>query len=172
MSEGLFDDVPLYNKERDKAWEAFIKRTDAQNLFSEKGFEFPVNPGYYDLWCICWAKAWDKGFHAGIKIDALEAADALEALAQPDQEPVAYLSNKRQRLNIELKPQTFVEIPTATDWEMPLYMKPPQRTWVGLTKEEIAEFDTWHDTREEEVGWCNPSEIVAYIEDKLKEKNT
>ena len=47
----------------------------------------------------------------------------------------------------------------------------PQRPWVGLTKEEIAEFDTWHDTREEEVGWCNPSEIVAYIEAKLKQKN-
>ena len=107
------------------------------------------------------------------KLANLVAAKAIkEALAQPEQEPVAYLSNKRQRLNIELKPQTFVEIPTATDWEMPLYMKPPQRTWVGLTKEEIAEFDTWHDTREEEVGWCNPSEIVAYIEDKLKEKNT
>ena len=45
------------------------------------------------------------------------------------------------------------------------------RPWVGLTKEEIAEFDTWHDTREEEVGWCNPSEIVAYIEAKLRSKN-
>ncbi len=51
----------------------------------------------------------------------------------------------------------------------PLY---PQRPWVGLTDEEIQEFDTWHDNREEEVGWCNPSEIVAYIEAKLKEKNT
>ena len=50
-------------------------------------------------------------------------------------------------------------------------LHPPQRTWVGLTKEEIAEFDTWHDHREEEVGWCNPSEIVAYIEAKLKQKN-
>ena len=48
----------------------------------------------------------------------------------------------------------------------------PQRKWVGLTKEEIAEFDTWHDHREEEIGWCNPSEIVAYIEAKLKDKNT
>ena len=48
----------------------------------------------------------------------------------------------------------------------------PQRPWVGLTKEEIKAFDTWHDNREEEVGWCNPSEIVAYIEAKLKEKNT
>jgi hypothetical protein len=47
-----------------------------------------------------------------------------------------------------------------------------QRTWVGLTDEEIKAFDTWHDNREEEVGWVNPSEIVAYIEAKLKEKNT
>ena len=47
----------------------------------------------------------------------------------------------------------------------------PQRTWVGLTDEEIKAFDAWHDNREEEIGWCNPSEIVAYIEAKLKEKN-
>ena len=46
-----------------------------------------------------------------------------------------------------------------------------KRTWFGFTKEEIAEFDIWHDNREEEVGWCNPSEIVAYIETKLKDKN-
>lgn len=47
-----------------------------------------------------------------------------------------------------------------------------ERTWVGLTDEEIKAFDTWHDNREEEVGWVNPSEIVAYIEAKLKEKNS
>ena len=47
-----------------------------------------------------------------------------------------------------------------------------ERTWVGLTDEEIKAFDTWHDNREEEIGWVNPSEIVAYIEAKLKEKNT
>jgi hypothetical protein len=47
-----------------------------------------------------------------------------------------------------------------------------QRTWVGLTEEEIKAFDTWHDNREEEIGWVNPSEIVAYIEAKLKEKNS
>ena len=50
----------------------------------------------------------------------------------------------------------------------PLY---PKGEWVGLTDDEIKAFDTWHDNREEEVGWCNPSEIVAYIEAKLKEKN-
>jgi hypothetical protein len=48
----------------------------------------------------------------------------------------------------------------------------PEREWVGLTDEEIKAFDTWHDNREEEIGWVNPSEIVAYIEAKLKEKNT
>lgn len=64
MTEGLFDDVPLANKERDRAWEAFIKRKDARAMFTD-GFEFPLNRGFYDLWCICWAKAWDKGFHAG-----------------------------------------------------------------------------------------------------------
>jgi hypothetical protein len=47
----------------------------------------------------------------------------------------------------------------------------PEREWLGLTDEEIKAFDTWHDNREEEVGWVNPSEIVAYIETKLKEKN-
>jgi hypothetical protein len=47
----------------------------------------------------------------------------------------------------------------------------PERGWVGLTDEEIKAFDTWHDNREEEIGWVNPSEIVAYIEAKLKEKN-
>ena len=75
MNKGLLDDVPLRNKERDEAWEAFIKRKDVKKLFLyDKEFSFPLNGAYYDLWSICWAKAWDKGFHAGIKIDALEVA--------------------------------------------------------------------------------------------------
>ena len=92
-------------------------------------------------------------------------------LAQPEQEPVAYLSNKRQRLNIELKPQTFVEIPTVTDWEMPLYMKPPQRTWVGLTDEEVEGYWDWEDFQCG-AGRSTILEMVRDIEAKLKEKNT
>ena len=83
-----------------------------------------------------------------------------EALAQPEQEPVAW-----EQFYPDIgKPQI------AFNAEVIGYVA-PQRTWVGLTKEEIAEFDTWHDNREEEIGWVNPSEIVAYIEAKLKEKN-
>ena len=50
--------------------------------------------------------------------------------------------------------------------------KAAQRPCVGLTKEAIAEFGTWYDNREEEVGWVSPAEIVAYIDDKLRSKNT
>ena len=98
------------------------------------------------------------------RIDELKAENKTlkEALAQPEQEPVAYISNKRQRLNIELKPQTFVEIPTVTDWEMPLYMKPQQRTWVGLTDEDDIDWEEGDNLRD----------LVKAIETKLKEKNT
>ena len=87
-----------------------------------------------------------------------------QALAQPEQEPFGYLS-------IEDNPVFQKETPEIGQWKT-LYTTPPQRTWVGLTDDEIKAFNTWHDNREEEVGWVNPSEIVAYIEAKLKEKNT
>jgi hypothetical protein len=91
--------------------------------------------------------------HAPTVCLQLEAI-AREALAQPEQEP---------------------EVDLRTRWPMNGWKEnkstPPQRTWVGLTKEQISEFDTWHDNREEEVGWVNPSEIVAYIDAKLKQKN-
>ena len=65
MTQGLFDDAPLINLDRDKAWEAFIKRKDVKRLMQGKeNFKFPLD-GSYDLWCICWSKAWDAGFKAG-----------------------------------------------------------------------------------------------------------
>ena len=86
------------------------------------------------------------------------------ALAQPEQEPVAYLSNKRQRLNIELKPQAFVDIPTVTDWEMPLYMKPPQCTWVDLTDDEMLMiYGQDHEGKKYNLG--------RMVQQALKEKN-
>ena len=87
--------------------------------------------------------------------------------AYAEQKPMAWISTGPARMFH----WTSDKPAYGDDW-VPLYTIPPQRTWVGLTKEEIAEFDTWHDHREEEVGWCNPSEIVAYIEAKLRSKNT
>ncbi|NBS70746.1 hypothetical protein EBT31_17810 [bacterium] len=65
MTKGLFDDVFLVDKERDKAWEKFIKRKDVKALMKGKeDFKFPLD-GSYDLWCIAWAAAWDAGFFDG-----------------------------------------------------------------------------------------------------------
>ena len=65
MSKGLLDDVPMLNKERDQAWEKFIKRKDVKAMMKGKeDFKFPLD-GSYELWCIAWAKAWDAGFQSG-----------------------------------------------------------------------------------------------------------
>ena len=123
-------------------------------------------------------KAWSK-LHTAIKealaqperlaelgwqeIDCPICGGGARAFPKPEQEPVAwYRDEDGIRIYYESK---------VWDDATPLYATPPQRTWVGLTKEEIADFDTWHDNREEEAGWCNPSEIVAYIEAKLRSKN-
>jgi hypothetical protein len=62
LSKGLLDDIPIYNKARDKAWGAFIKRKDVKALF-DKGF--PLYGGYYELWCQAWSRAWEDGHKAG-----------------------------------------------------------------------------------------------------------
>ena len=122
---------------------------------------------------------YERGFIDGMQKQMQSSVDkAVNRMAQPEQEPVAYLSNKRQRINIEIKPQTFVEIPTVTDWEMPLYMKPPQRTWVGLTEEELYEIYDESDDGSSPCGVCGACSkckievsIARAIEAKLKEKN-
>ena len=67
MSRGLLDDIPIYNKARDKAWEAFIKRKDVKHLVKHGVFDkgFPLYGGYYELWCQAWGRAWENGFAEG-----------------------------------------------------------------------------------------------------------
>jgi Asp-tRNA(Asn)/Glu-tRNA(Gln) amidotransferase A subunit family amidase len=55
MNTGLFDDIQINNPDRDKAWEAFIKRKDVEGWAVDKE-GFPLN-GFYDVWCIAWSKA-------------------------------------------------------------------------------------------------------------------
>ena len=94
-------------------------------------------------------------------VKVMMARDAVvEALAQPEQEPVGQVVNATDKA-FECK---FVKIlPIGTK----LYTH-SQRTWVGLTDEEI-------DSYFEDHGW-SPSEnyypVIKDIEAKLKEKNT
>jgi hypothetical protein len=99
--------------------------------------------------------------------------DVIAALAQQKQEPVAWFSTLPDgRLSIKI-----VGEPTEGNWE-PLYTTPPQRTWVGLTDEEVYEI---YASVQEEVNkhWENggtammfPPTLYKAIEAKLKEKNT
>jgi len=91
-----------------------------------------------------------------------------EALAQPEQEPVAW------RAWVSKFPQgtgsywVYVTKPIMKDsvHNQPLYTTPPQRTWVGLTDEEIEDFVSalWP------VG-AGAGKLLRAVEAKLKEKN-
>ena len=84
-----------------------------------------------------------------------------EALAEPapEQEPVAWFSTLPDgRLSIKI-----VGKPTEGNWE-PLYTTPPQRTWVGLTDEEVGNLS--------DFAYANDEEFVRNVEKHLKEKNS
>ena len=88
-----------------------------------------------------------------------------EALAQPEQEPVAW----RYRMSVEdgywvWNYATYIERQKDDRCE-PLYTTPPQRTWVGLTDEEVKKIvgsDRYTDLLKA---------VVQAVEAKLKEKN-
>lgn len=114
---------------------------------------------------------------------AKEAITAIkEALAQPEQEPVAMKFKiykptvpdpTRQDINNALLPWVYDQDRSsgfaASMWVTPVATLPPQRTWVGLTELEQAEIVNlkwwdWEDT-------FDIDGFVRAIESKLKEKN-
>ena len=84
--------------------------------------------------------------------------------AYPEQEPVACVQDldevKRKHLVYE----------KGMDWKDPLYTTPPQRTWVGLTDEEIADCAEKMEASDPTDSFWR--EFFRGIEAKLKEKNT
>ena len=91
-----------------------------------------------------------------------------QALAQPEQEPVAWLYQTAYGDKfIHKKEQAAFHEPNGTF--TPLYTAPPKREWVGLTDEEIKEIiGPWGDTPIK--GYTR--QLFDKIEAKLKEKNT
>ena len=100
-----------------------------------------------------------RSFQAQVRIK--EIYDSIrEALAQPEQEPVAWMSSGEARMiHWKSKHPGF-----GDDW-IPLYIAPPQREWQGLTDEEMHE--CWGDPLTP-LGMKH----ARMIEAKLKEKNT
>ena len=104
-------------------------------------------------------------------IDGIPARDAIrEVLAQPEQEPVAWMCQEyRAAFMGDLQwfdEVEFVQPPNDPERFRnitPLYTSPPQREWVGLTD---ADFD-----KEKFVDY-NFMAGTRFAEAKLKEKNT
>jgi hypothetical protein len=58
------DDIPIFDHARDKAWEAFIQRKDVKAFFTpDPPFRFPLERGWYELWC----QAWERAYNQAIK---------------------------------------------------------------------------------------------------------
>jgi hypothetical protein len=87
-----------------------------------------------------------------------------EALAQPEQEPVAWMDKDGDVLSASVVSGKGLR-------NIPLYTTPPQRTWVGLTDEErndcLVDADPCECLADPEA-----EELMRCIEAKLKEKNT
>jgi hypothetical protein len=135
------------------------------------------------------ANRFSEGWHEGIKIDASDImllSEAAEALAQT-QEPVAWLITDEKINSLQVDSiQRLVDrarhahmtdiklrINGQDEWHQADWLKhltrttPPQRTWVALTDEEIAQGckESWVT----EQAWQS---AVWWAEDKLKERNT
>jgi len=88
-----------------------------------------------------------------------------DAYAQPEQEPVAYLCE-----NAVGHKYFRWKKPSSTYKPIALYTTPPQRTWVGLTDEEIADCAEKMEASDPTDSFWR--EFFRGIEAKLKEKNT
>ena len=101
-------------------------------------------------------KRWDTTITTdGYKLKDGPVEALRQALAQPEQEPVAWVYNG---ILHEFDPSEF-----ATSEVTPLYTAPPKREWVGVTYDEVYEFVCTTDS------YIN---FAKAIEAKLKEKNT
>ena len=81
-----------------------------------------------------------------------------EALAQPEQKPLAWISTGPARMF-----HWTADKPAYGDDWVPLYTTPPQREFVGLTAKEKHEFRYSHMTT---------ADFIECIKAKLKDKNT
>jgi hypothetical protein len=107
----------------------------------------------------------------GKDVEGAEAITAIKAaLAQPEQEPVGWLdSNDKlaEFMHKDLKAEHDKrDSSTPRYFQIPVYTTPPQRTWVGLTDEEITELRL--KTLD---AVATNHEVYRAIEAKLKEKN-
>jgi hypothetical protein len=105
------------------------------------------------------SEAWDWDWSEPRNKALKERIDALrQAVAQPEQEPVGYVTIENISSWAQVPSIKWFKKPT----EGPLYTAPPKREWIGLTRREL-DIAT--------LGLEDLSDCYKAIESKLKEKN-
>ena len=117
----------------------------------------------------------DGGEYGSVDIAEILSAEVerlQEALAQQEQEPVAWRVKVETKLRNGLVDVGYqVRSEKLSKHDEPLYTHPPQRTWVGLTDEEIADCaEKMEATDPTDSFWREFFKDI--VEAKLKEKNT
>ena len=112
-----------------------------------------------------------KWCHGGEPCGTAEAIAVIEkALAQPEQKPVGYVIVKDHgKVNILDFDFDLDVAEQLSEGKYPAYTTPPQRTWQGLTHEEIDYIYTGIRAVHHDV---DSDVLCRAIEAKLKEKNT
>lgn len=102
------------------------------------------------------------------EILSAEVVRLQKALAQPEQEPVAFINVEQRKL--EWAKYMTWDTPTVVNLpKIPLYTTPPQRTWVGLTEDEAQQTFAKHNCT---ISTHLAGILARAIEAKLKEKNS
>ena len=114
-------------------------------------------------------KRWDTMITTdGYKLKDGPVEALRQALAQPEQEPVAWVECAvipwLQSKDTNVYAMTKLHRIPNEHYDTPLYTAPPKREWVGLTDEEVESWRGNYDFFD--------SALVREIEAKLKEKNT
>jgi len=117
----------------------------------------------------------DREWQAVHKNKANELRQAIaEAEKQEQDELVGYITNKRQRLNVELKPGAVMWISTVTDWEIPLFTAPqPKQDEVDIRSrlyQRIHELETVLKDIAEYTSQMQS--VMDSVEALIKDKNT
>lgn len=161
---------------------------DCRDELAERGVRPQTNAKHQTLWDLAFTAYTDS---------AIPIAETLRArLAQPAQvDCCANCLRLKHEHRGEACPKPYTTVWSAWDYEQPaqqepvgkfakfndgiwkevtdgsagqpLYTAPPQREWVGLTKEELAEISEFHFH-----GAFSGRDFYEDIETRLKEKNT
>jgi len=114
---------------------------------------------------------YERGFIDGMQHQMQSSVDkAVNRMTQPEQEPVAWMRDDEMKAMVSDEKRAWIlcgRSELIEDYNKPLYTTPPQRTWVGLTPEEVEA--CIHHVDEDGIGLFDFAEA---IEAKLKEKNT